>query len=78
MLKGGTVASTLSTAYATLRITEAVCEAFLGREGAAAQCAYVHLPGIEGGDEIAEALGVDYFAAPVDFAVKQSSPVSGP
>ena len=35
--KGRNGASTLSTAYATLRITEAVCEALLGREGAAAQ-----------------------------------------
>lgn len=69
-------AATLSTAYATLRFTEAVCEALLGKEGGK-QCAYVHLPGIEGGDEIAEAVGVDYFAVPVDLAVKHFLSILG-
>lgn len=29
--------------------------------------AYVYLPGIPGGEEVAKALGVDYFAVPVEF-----------
>ncbi|KAF6240812.1 hypothetical protein HO173_001485 [Letharia columbiana] len=70
-------AATLSTAYATLRFTEAVCKGLLGK-GGEAQCAYVHLPGIEGGDEIAEAVGVDYFAVPVDFAMYGASRVVNP
>lgn len=61
-------AATLSTAYATFRFTEAVCEALRGQEGGV-QCAYVHLRGIEGGDEMAEAVGVEYFAVPVELAV---------
>ncbi len=74
--KGRSGAATLVTAYATFRITEAVCEALLGKEGVV-QCAYVHLRGIQGGDEMAESLGVDYFAAPVEFAVQCSSQVAG-
>lgn len=34
-------------------------------------CAYVHLPGLDGGNEIAEAVGVDYFSVPVELGVKQ-------
>ncbi|CAF9917806.1 MAG: hypothetical protein ALECFALPRED_000372 [Alectoria fallacina] len=62
-------AATLSTAYATLRFTEAVCGGLQGEKDMV-ECAYVHLPGIEGGDEIAEAVGVDYLAVPVEFAVE--------
>lgn len=62
-------AATLSTAYAVLRFTEALCKGLQGEKDMV-ECAYVHLPGIEGGDEIAEAVGVEYFAVPVEFAVK--------
>lgn len=33
------------------------------------QCAYVRLPGVEGGNGKAEAVGVDNFAVPVEIAV---------
>lgn len=63
--------ATLSTAYAVSRFTEAVCEGLQGDKNVV-QCAYVHLPGIAGGNEIASAVGVDYFAMPVELAVKDS------
>ncbi|CAD6575594.1 MAG: hypothetical protein ASARMPREDX12_007388 [Alectoria sarmentosa] len=59
-------AATLSTAYATLRFTQALCKCLRGEKDMV-ECAYVHLPGIEGGVEIAEAVGVEYFAVPVEF-----------
>lgn len=37
------------------------------------RCAYVHVPGIAVGDGIAETIDVDYFAVPMEFAVKQYS-----
>lgn len=63
-------AAALSTAYAVLRFTEAVCHGLQG-EKEVVQCAYVHLPGLDGGNEIAEAVGVDYFSVPVELGVKQ-------
>lgn len=61
-------AAALSTAYAVLRFAEAVCRGLRGEKGVV-ECAYVHLPGIEGGDGMAEELGVGYFAVPVEFDV---------
>ena len=66
--KGRNGAAALSTAYAVLRFAEAVCRGLRG-EGGAVECAYVHLRGIEGGDGMAEELGVGYFAVPVEFDV---------
>ena len=66
--------ATLSTAYAVSRFTEAVCKGLQGDRGTV-RCAYVHLPGIVSGNEIAKTVGVDYFAMPVELAVKDSCPV---
>ena len=33
------------------------------------ECSFVHLPGIKDGKEIVEALGLDYFSVPIEFAV---------
>lgn len=61
--------SIYSTAYAALRFTEAVCKGLRGEEDMM-QCAYVHLPSIAVGDEIAETVDGEYFAVPMEFAVK--------
>jgi len=37
---------------------------------------YVYLPGVPGGDEIAKAVGVDFFAVPVELGVWFSSRAS--
>ena len=50
----------------TRRFVEAILKAARGEEGIA-EAAYVYLPGIEGGDEIANQLGVQYFATKLDF-----------
>lgn len=70
-------AATLSTAYAVLRFTEAVCKGLRGDKNVV-QCAYVHLPGIAGGNETAECVGVGYFAMPVELAVKDSCQIPFP
>ena len=64
-------AAALSIVYAVSRFTEAVCRGVQGDEDVV-QCAYVHLPGIAGGKEIGEAVGVDYFAILVELAVKDT------
>lgn len=48
------------------RFVEAILKAARGEEGVT-EAAYVYLPGIEGGDEIAKELGVQYFATKLDF-----------
>ena len=40
------------------------------------ECSFVYLPGLEGGKEIAEAIGVDYFSAPVEFAASNHCQMS--
>ena len=32
--------------------------------------AYIYLPGVSGGEEVARQLGVDYFAVPVEFSTR--------
>lgn len=53
------------------RLTERVCRA-LNDEKEVRECSFVYLPGIEGGNEIAQALGVEYFAAQVEFAASKA------
>ena len=47
---------------------ERVCRALKGEKNMR-ECSFVYLPGIEGGKEIAEAVGVDFFSAPILFTV---------
>lgn len=49
-------------------MVERVCRAMKGEIGMQ-ECTFVYMPGIEGGKEIAETVGVDFFAVPVEFAV---------
>lgn len=49
-------------------MTERACRALKGEKNMR-ECSFVHMPGIEGGKEVAEAVGVDFFSAPIEFAV---------
>ena len=53
-------------------MTERVCRALEGEKGLH-ECTFVNLSGIEGGNEIVRALGVEYLAVSVEFAVSQHS-----
>lgn len=53
-------------AYAGFRFAQAIIRASQGETGVV-EPAYVYLPGVTGGKEIAEQLGVDYFAVPIEF-----------
>jgi len=48
------------------RFVEAILKAARGEQGIT-EAAYVYLPGIKGGDEVANDLGVQYFATKLDF-----------
>lgn len=50
----------------TARFVEAILKAASGEKGIT-EAAYVYLPGIAGGDEVAKDLGVRYFATKLDF-----------
>ena len=54
------------------RIAERACRALKGERGLH-ECNYVYLPGIEGGKEIASAIGLDYFSVPVEFSVSEAN-----
>ncbi|KAI9887749.1 MAG: hypothetical protein M1823_000390 [Watsoniomyces obsoletus] len=64
--KDGAGSATLSMAYAGFRFAEKVLKAVKGESGIV-EPTYVYLPGIEGGEEIAKAVGVDYFSVPVEL-----------
>lgn len=49
-------------------MVERVCRAMKGEKGMQ-ECTFVYMPGIEGGNEIAESIGLNFFAVPVEFAV---------
>lgn len=53
------------------RMTERVCRALKGEKGLH-ECTFVSMAGIEGGNEIIEALGVKFFAASVEFAASKA------
>ena len=48
------------------RFVKSILRAVSGESGIIEET-YLYLPGIAGGKEIAEKLGVDYFAVPVEF-----------
>ncbi|GAB7335633.1 hypothetical protein MBLNU13_g07956t1 [Cladosporium sp. NU13] len=64
--KAGAGSATTCMAYAGFRFVEAILKAASGEKGIT-EAAYVYLPGIAGGDEVAEELGVRYFATRLDF-----------
>ncbi|KAL6719581.1 hypothetical protein ACLMJK_001501 [Lecanora helva] len=64
--KGGAGSATLSMAYAGFRFAEKVIKASKGEKGIV-EPTYVYLPGITGGDAIANETGVEYFSVPVEL-----------
>ncbi len=66
--KDGAGSATLSMAYAGFRFAESILKAVKGEKGIV-EPTFVYLPGIEGGDEIAKATGVDFFSVPVELGV---------
>ncbi|KAI9748919.1 MAG: hypothetical protein M1815_002879 [Lichina confinis] len=64
--KDGAGSATLSMAYAGFRFAEKVLKAVKGEQGIV-EPTFVYLPGIEGGDAIAKATGVDFFSVPVEL-----------
>ncbi|KAI9785013.1 MAG: hypothetical protein M1839_001210 [Geoglossum umbratile] len=64
--KDGAGSATLSMAYAGFRFTEKILKAVRGEKGII-EPSYVYLSGVEGGAEVREATGVDYFSVPVEL-----------
>ncbi|KAI9718967.1 MAG: hypothetical protein M1812_003852 [Candelaria pacifica] len=64
--KDGAGSATLSMAYAGYRFTEKVLKAFKGEKGII-EPSFVYLPGVDGGDVIAKATGLDYFSVPIEL-----------
>jgi malate dehydrogenase len=53
-------------AYAGFRFAEKVIAAFKGETGVV-EPSFVYLPGVEGGDEIKKATGLDFFSVPIEL-----------
>ncbi|ODQ77142.1 hypothetical protein BABINDRAFT_178466 [Babjeviella inositovora NRRL Y-12698] len=70
--KNGAGSATLSMAHAGYRFAELIIQAKSGksvtRSRSFTDAAYVYLPGIEGGKQVSQTYGVDYFALPVRLA----------
>ncbi|KAF4555415.1 Malate dehydrogenase-like protein 1 [Elsinoe fawcettii] len=64
--KDGAGSATLSMAYAGFRFAEKLIKAAKGESGIV-EPTYVYLPGVDGGKEIAEATGCEYFSVPVEL-----------
>ena len=52
-------------------MAERACRAIKGEKGMR-ECSFLYMPGIEGGNEVASAVGVDYYSAPVEFAASKA------
>lgn len=64
--KEGSGSATLSMAYAGYRFAEKVIKALKGEKGIV-EPTFIYLPGVDGGNEIAKATGVEYFSVPVEL-----------
>ena len=53
----------------TLRFAEKLLKAISGAKGLV-EPSYVYLPGVPGGKEIAEKVGVDFFSVPIELGVR--------
>lgn len=77
--KNGTGSATLSMAYAGFRFAEAVLKGAAGESGIV-EPSFVFLDGIDGGKEVKEIVGTDFFSVPVEFgpegAVKVQNPLT--
>lgn len=65
--KAGAGSATTCMAYAGFRFVQSIIKAVQGESGII-EPAYVYLPGVPGGDQIARTLGVDYFAVPIELS----------
>ncbi|CAI5759064.1 unnamed protein product [Candida verbasci] len=65
--KNGAGSATLSMAFAGYRFAEYVIDSLRGgpQPKGTPDSSYIYLPGLPGGDKLAEKLGVDFFALPV-------------
>lgn len=66
--KDGAGSATLSMAFAGYRFAEKVARAVKGESGII-EPSYVYLPGVEGGEAISKAVGVDFFSVPIELGV---------
>ncbi|PGH14432.1 malate dehydrogenase, NAD-dependent [Helicocarpus griseus UAMH5409] len=64
--KDGAGSATLSMAYAGFRFAESVIKASKGEKGIV-EPTYVYLPGVEGGEAVKSAVGLDFFSVPVEL-----------
>ncbi|KAK7185542.1 hypothetical protein DPSP01_010778 [Paraphaeosphaeria sporulosa] len=67
--KAGAGSATTCMAYAGFRFAQAIIKASKGETGIV-EPAYVYLPGVSGGEEVAKKLGIDYFAVPIEFGAE--------
>lgn len=63
--KQGAGSATTCMAYAGFRFVKAILAAMVGET--VTEEAYVYLPGVPGGEQIAAKLGVDYFAVKIEI-----------
>jgi hypothetical protein len=66
--KDGAGSATLSMAYAGFRFAEKVIRAAKGETGIV-EPTFVYLPGVPGGEEIANETGLEFFSVPVELGV---------
>jgi len=68
--KDGAGSATLSMAYAGFRFAESVLKAVSGESGVV-EPAFVYLPGIAGGEDVAKAAGgLEFFAVPIELGAE--------
>ncbi|KAF5102935.1 hypothetical protein D0Z00_000193 [Geotrichum galactomycetum] len=75
--KNGTGSATLSMAYAGFKFAEAVLKGAAGETGIV-EPSFVFLEGIEGGKEVKDIVGTDFFSVPVEFGKDGASRVQNP
>ncbi|RAR08285.1 malate dehydrogenase [Stemphylium lycopersici] len=72
--KAGAGSATTCMAYAGFRFANAIMKAMNGERGIV-EPAYVYLPGLPEGEEMAKLLSIDYFAVPIEFDTEGATKV---
>ncbi|KAI1661727.1 malate dehydrogenase [Daldinia decipiens] len=75
--KDGAGSATLSMAFAGYRFAEKVLKAINGEKGLV-EPSFVYLKGIPGGEEIAQATGLEFFSAPVELGPNGAEKIINP
>jgi len=75
--KDGAGSATLSMAYAGFRFAEKIIRAYTGGKGIV-EPTFIYLSGVEGGDAVANATGVDYFSVPVELGPNGAERATNP